>query len=275
LGFLEYIHPVFELFKRPRSGDFSGARFFRYRPLEGRPSDQILARFDDGAVAAVERKVGIGRLIVWTSTLDGSWNDLPLKPVFLPLMQQITRYLARYEERPAWYPAEHVLDVSGWAATVANESRGLAQSVAASTVMIPRIVLAPSGQRVELGTAGSQSGLLELSEQGFYEIRTAGAREARPPAVAVDLDSSESDLSSMDPQELVGAVTGHATPPAASSLTSELSPQDIERRQAVWWYLLLAGMMMLVAENVLANRLSQVPTAVARREAPTVESVKV
>ena len=48
-------------------------------------------------MAAAERKIGTGRVIVWTTTLDDSWTDLAVKPVFLPLVHQLVRYLARYE----------------------------------------------------------------------------------------------------------------------------------------------------------------------------------
>src|SRR5439155_9856139 len=75
LGYLDYSHPVFEVFKAPRSGDFSAAHVFRYRTLQTGPGDRVLARFDDGAVAAAEKKIGGGRSIVWTSTLDDSWTD--------------------------------------------------------------------------------------------------------------------------------------------------------------------------------------------------------
>ena len=36
LGYLDYSHPVFEVFKAPRSGDFSAAHVFRYRALADR-----------------------------------------------------------------------------------------------------------------------------------------------------------------------------------------------------------------------------------------------
>src|SRR5262249_33265365 len=65
LGYLDYSHPVFEVFKAPRSGDFSAAHVFRYRSLQTTPADRVLARFDDGAVAAAEKKVGAGRVIIW------------------------------------------------------------------------------------------------------------------------------------------------------------------------------------------------------------------
>ena len=37
LGALEYGHPIFELFRAPRSGDFSAARFYSYRAAVRRP----------------------------------------------------------------------------------------------------------------------------------------------------------------------------------------------------------------------------------------------
>ena len=62
LGYLDYSHPIFEVFKAPRSGDFSAAHIFRYRTLQSEPTDRVLARFDDGAIAAAERKIGAGRV---------------------------------------------------------------------------------------------------------------------------------------------------------------------------------------------------------------------
>ena len=48
IGFVDYSHPVFEVFAAPRSGDVTTARFFRYRPVEPGPAAVVLARFDDG-----------------------------------------------------------------------------------------------------------------------------------------------------------------------------------------------------------------------------------
>ena len=88
LGFLEYSHPVFELFRAPRAGAFGAARFYRYRPVSavdaraaGDTSSMgatVLARFDDGSVALVERPIGDGRALVWaarwTHTTGRTWR---------------------------------------------------------------------------------------------------------------------------------------------------------------------------------------------------------
>ncbi len=78
LGYLDYSHPVFEVFRTPRAGSFSGVHFFRYRALDPK-TYRVLARFDDGAAAMVERRIGGGRVIAWSTSLDNSWNDLAVK----------------------------------------------------------------------------------------------------------------------------------------------------------------------------------------------------
>jgi hypothetical protein len=252
LGYLDYGHQVFEVFKAPRSGDFSAARIFQYRVVEPTANDRVIARYDDGAVAAVERKVGAGRVLVWTSTLDDTWTDIAVKPVFLPLVHQVVRYLAHYEQPASWYTVGQVLDLNA-------RARGRRD----------RFVITPSGQRLTPLIAGegppdapgtqSGSGVLELTEQGVYEIRTPGGDNvARPEAVAVNLDPAESDLTPLDPQELVASVTGHAAPQAQPAASAQpLTQEEAERRQAFWWYLLMAGLLLLAAETVIANRLSR------------------
>jgi len=242
-GFLNYSHPLFEVFKAPRSGDFSSVRVYRYRGLELGPTTpdvRVLARFDDGAVAAAEKRVGTGRVIAWTTTLDDSWNDLALKPVFLPLVHQMARYLARYEDPAAWYTIGQALDASQRKAGGGD-----------------RVALTPSGRRIPL-TGPDAPRFVELSEQGFYEVRATNATTGRPFTVAANLDPAESDLTAIDPQELVAGATGHAAVSAAHpAAAAPVTPEDAERRQAIWWYLMLAGLVLLAAETMWSNRLSR------------------
>jgi hypothetical protein len=242
LGFLDYSHPVFEIFKAPHSGDFSGAHVFRYRALEVAPTSRIVARYDDGAVAAAERKVGLGRVLVWTSTFDDASSDIAIKPVFLPLVHQIVRYLGSYEAATYWFTVGQVLDV-----TARTRSR------------TARLVVSPSGERMsQAGTGEGAEGLLELSEQGVYEIRSATASTGRPEAIAVNLDPAESDLAPLDAGELVAAVTGHAVSAQAQPVApQEMTQADAERRQSAWWYLLLTGLLILAVETVISNHLSR------------------
>ena len=78
LAWIDYDHPVFDVFNAPRSGDFATARFLRYRRLTIRADSahrtggvadtasgsHVLARFDDGIPALVEQRVGRGKVLI-------------------------------------------------------------------------------------------------------------------------------------------------------------------------------------------------------------------
>jgi hypothetical protein len=240
IGNLDYSHPVFEVFKAPRSGDFLAARVYRSRAFGTTPDARVLARYDDGAVAIAERRVGSGRVIVMTTTLDDSWNDLPRKPVYLPLVHQMTKHLARYEPPRAWRTVGDTIDIPTLLKTKGDS-----------------VVLTPSGDRRSMAAADTA---LELTQQGVYEVRPASASASGPvERVAVNLDPAESELAPMDPTELVAAVTGRATQTAAGAAEApaEISAADAEKQQGLWWYLLIAGLLLLAAETAIANHLSQ------------------
>ena len=239
IGFRDYSHPVFEVFKAPRSGDFSAARVLRYRSLQTTPDSRVLARYDDGGVAVAERRVGTGRVILLTTTLDDSWNDLELKPVYLPLVHQFARYISQYEQSTSWATVGQVVDVATLLKSKAD-----------------RVVVTPGGERRPM--YANEPSILELVEHGAYEIRSTAMPSARPDRIAVNLDPAESDLASIDTGELVAAATGRASQTTTSAEgPATLTPEDAEKRQNLWWYLLMGGLALLVAELIVANRLSR------------------
>jgi len=258
LSGMDYGHAIFEPFRAPRSGDFSTARFYSYRSLTAAKDASVIARFDTGEPALVERAAGRGRVIVFGSTLDLNWNDLALKPMFLPFVHQLGRHLSGFKEQPAWLTIGQVLDVDA-AEIAAGATSGSAARAAAG-----RTILAPSGQRRDLqpsvaATPGATPPVaaLELTEQGFYEIRGSG-RDAGPTIVAAsNVSLAESNLDRMDAKELVAAVTGNG--PSGSTSGQDVLPDEAqELAQRVWWYLLFAGILLLIAETVLAHRYSRV-----------------
>ena len=255
LGYIDYSHPVFELFSAPRSGDLLSARVFRYRTLETRESDRVLARFSDGSVALAERRVGSGKVLLWTSTLDSFWNQLALKPVFLPFVHQVSRYLADFTESMPWFTVGQVLELSRQAER-AGETSGPTAILGGGDA--ERVALAPSGEQIPV-TVGDRSGFIELAEQGFYEIRTPGVDEDNPFTVAVNLDLTESELAPLDPEELVATLTGRASGDQPAVTLAQLSVDDLELegRQSLWWYILIGVFLLLAGETVFSNRLSR------------------
>lgn len=247
VNYLDYDHPVFELFRAPRSGDFTPARFFRYRRFESAGAARVLARFDDGSIAAAELRDGAGRVLFLTSDLQNFWNDLALQPVFLPFVHQAVRYLSGYVESDAWSRVGEVIDLS----RIGGQVDGAQEPADASD---ERIIESPSGERAAL-RAAEASRYVELEEPGFYSIRYVGEGVDRGYALAANLDLSESDLTALDPEELTGAVAARGE---VERLPVEalLTPQERERRQGLWWYLLVGAALFLLAETVVSNRRS-------------------
>jgi len=246
LGYIDRSHPIFELFSAPRSGDFSTPRFFRYRSVTPAPGDEQLARFDDGHIALLERKVGRGRVLVWTSSFDGIWNDLPLQPVFLPVAHQLAKYAAAYADERPWSVVGQVANLPA----IFRDSTGSGDAANKADY----VVVAPSGERTRLDGAAKRS--VELAEQGFYEMQRAGSR-GEPRVVAVNVDLTESDLTAVEPELLAGAMVARAGADSASSGAEASTPMDLERRQGFWWYLLAAVLLLLVGETLLSNQLSR------------------
>ena len=256
LGYVDFSHPAFEIFSSPRSGDLTAARIFRYRAITA--PGKVVARFDDGAVAVAERKVGRGTVIAWASTFDSFWNDFPIKPVFVPFVHQVMHHLGRYVEPRAWYTVGEIYDPAD--APPASPAGRISAGSAFT-------VLSPSGRTVE-PVSGAGTRTVPLTETGFYEIRPAagaatgmsagtGASAGDPMLVAVNGAAGESDLSPIDPAELVASVTASGAAADAAG-GHEITAEEGERRQSLWWYLLAAGLLLLVIEAAVASRLPRI-----------------
>src|SRR4030095_4596027 len=114
----------------------------------------VLAKYEDGTPVIVESSKDDHGLIVFNSTVDSRWNDLPLKPAFVPLFHEIVRYLSRYSESRGWYALGEGVPVAGSIETAAAA------------------VIHPDGSRQALGELGpGQQRFFTPQTPGFYETR--------------------------------------------------------------------------------------------------------
>ena len=236
---VDFSNPLFEPFRSARA-DFSSVTVSRYRTLTpATDTDRVMARLDDGSPLLVERAVGAGRVMMLAISLDANWTDLPFHPLWVPFVHQLARRSLAGKETRSWFTAPHVLDVS-------REGDVIVES--------------PSGSRTRIAPDSSRP-VIELRERGFYEVRGARTAIGAGRPVAVNVDLAESDLSHLDPAELVAALTWRGARGAAAAAATEFqgTSDELERRQAIWWYLLVAGLLLLGAETLLANRISRRP----------------
>lgn len=172
-------HPVFAPFKRSGRSAFSAVRSHRILTLEPYDDDEdveTLLRYEGGAPALVERRVGVGRVLVWTSTVDWGWSNLPLQATFMPLMQGIVRHLG---------------GESGSGATRLDGTVGRLVRVPMPDLTLEPDVFGPDKTIVRSRIEGSTL-VFEPDDVGAYSVRMPDA----PPLawVAVNVDPLESDV---------------------------------------------------------------------------------
>ena len=225
-------HPVFGAFAR--SGRLTSTRVYGYHRATGKAGTLTLAALDDGSPIIVEGSAGRGRVLMITTTLDTAWSDLPLTPMFLPLMRQMLEYLGGRESAAAY--------IIGQAFTTAADKDG----------SLPAID-SPGGKRVDdirKNSSGEQS--LDAGEIGFYRLRYRD----RDAFVAVNLDTKESDLGKLSVDELIASVSPSADDVAAQSTKLPvLTAEEKEAKQRLWLPLLLTVLLLFVAEAIIARRI--------------------
>ncbi|HEY0366520.1 MAG TPA: VWA domain-containing protein, partial [Pyrinomonadaceae bacterium] len=231
---VKFDHPIFEVFQQ--SGRLAAANVIGYFRSEPRANAAVLARFEDGSPALVEARTGKGRVLLFTSSLGPSWNDLPLTPLYLPFIHQMVRYAGTREEN-AWYGLGQTFTI------------GKRQEAA------PPAIDTPSGARLSESRSTPDGELLVTArEPGFYRLRY----NSQPDFAAVNIGGAEGDFTKVNFGEFVASVTGGSGSAEGGEANRVFSNEEVEGRQRVWWSLLLVALLLLLAESFLARRTKMV-----------------
>lgn len=94
---IDYRSPLFQSFSMPGGQSIQSARVFSYLLLEPDATSKakVLASYADGGPAVVEAPYGRGRVLLWTTSLDADWTDLPIRTAYVPLVHRTLHYLAQ------------------------------------------------------------------------------------------------------------------------------------------------------------------------------------
>jgi uncharacterized membrane protein len=89
-------HPVFRTFQKRAAPALYGLVFHRFFRVKEFDPERVLASFDDNfnSPLFLEKRFEEGKVLLFTSTIDGDWTNMPAHPPFLPLMWDVCRYLA-------------------------------------------------------------------------------------------------------------------------------------------------------------------------------------
>jgi hypothetical protein len=227
-----------------KADGWAGVKFFyalNVDPGSGPDAARVIVRLGDQTPLLLEKRLGEGRVVLFTSGLDNLTNDFPLHPAFVPFIEQTARYLAGSERQGGSRPVDAYLELR----TAREQSHSaLAQAVE---------VTDPEGKRpFSLGQAASAQSF-QLSEAGYYQLRLADGRQDE---VGVNPDPKESNLDVIPDDVLAlwrgGGSQGQGERTSAATTPGPVTPGKTP--QSLWWYVMLFVLFCAVAESVLASR---------------------
>ncbi len=265
---LEYQHPLMEVFRGRKNAGLLAVRVSHYFPLEILPSDQppevaLAFRSEEtnsdnahtGDPAIIIGSIGLGRAAVVavpaslaTRTAGGApWSSLAINPSFLPLVRELLAHLVGDREQ------------SQTNLLVSQPLVGLAPNALFGQGISVRT---PRGKLVHPtmtdGAKDSTFAFAETSQSGIYSFHSDDAINNSPgngsgselARFAVNLDTRESDLSTILPSEL---------PPSISlkqpnKVDKRLQPAQVVAAGdlALQRTLFAAALALLLAELLLA-----------------------
>lgn len=205
----------------------------------------VVARLDTGDPLIVEWRCGEGRVMQWATACDDEWSDLPLRPFYVPLMQQVVTSLVTSAQPP--------LNITtGETAVALFDAAVRDESVIWTT---------PTGHRqtVRVAAYGSRS------MARFSDTRRPGtyrASAASKPAVQIvaSVPSAESDLQCVE-EERLQALAKHVGADVVASAQEYIEQQRTRRYgREIWRYLWAAVLLLMLIEVVLQQRFARVRT---------------
>jgi len=229
-------HPIFAPFAKaaPLLADAKFYKISLLGPTTATADRKVLARFTNGAAALVEASIGAGRTMLFTSTLDTDWNDLPMHPGFLPLIQQAVRHLAR--KHAVGGESDHVVGAS-----VVLPTGDLKRLEVRGPEGVGAVF---EGDRIS-GRSSVRFGRTEVP--GVYRVigtdQTGATHDRDELAFVVNVDPRGSDLSPAAPSVLPASGTGGGAPPT-----------DNQRRVELWHALAALVLLLLLTEGLLVQR---------------------
>ena len=218
-----------------KAQNWGGVDFFQAAKLQlpqASPDTRVAATLSDGSPLFVDRKIGAGHALVFTSALDNIANNLPVEPVWLPFIDQTTHEMGGIGTAQGNYKVGSFVELR----TAREKS-------------VPVEIVGPGDKRLLSLAESTKASSFQFPSQGFFEIRRANGRQE---LAAVNTDRRESDFA-LVPQETltlwkntgVGQKSGQAT--AASA-------EQRDDKAELWPWVLAMLAILAIAESVLGNK---------------------
>lgn len=272
-------HPAMQFFNEAANGDLSTGeirQWYQLKPrtevaqndslddeIGQRASPVVVVRLDNGDPLLVEQQFGDGVVMQLATSCDADWSDLPLRPFFVPMMQQLVTTMATRLTPPRNIRTGEPV-VALFDAPVTTPQKDNAKTTAAQEIpALSLSLITPEGSRRTLQAIPAGNRLMARFDgtrrPGLYTMTTPEG-DAETIHFVASTSRDESDLSTLDEPKLQSLAEGMAA--SVVGTPAEYLEQDRLRRHGreIWKYVLMALLAFLFLELVLQQRFSRVRT---------------
>ncbi len=230
---VEFGHPLFSAFSDAKLADFTKLQIWKHRKVTGPAGDaRVLARFDGEEPALLELKSGQGSVILSLFGWHGEDSRFVLWSKFVPMLNHLLASLKGSEPIATRLVVGDALPLGKL-----NSTAGVSQTV-----------VTPS----ETEQSPTEATFI-TTEPGIYVVKTGSSSQN----FAVNLDPQESRTTPLGIDELRAVGLPIRDAETVESLAEQrlLQARELESRQRIWQWLLVAGFCLLLLETWLAGRL--------------------
>jgi hypothetical protein len=218
-----------------KAQNWGGVEFYQVVRLQlpqASPETRVAAALSDGSPLLVDRRIGEGHVLVFTSSFDNIASNLPVSPVWLPFLDQTTSEMGGIGTAPGNYKVGSFVELR-----TAKEKD------------VPVEIVGPNDKRLLTLAESTKARTFQFPSQGFFDVRRANGREE---LASVNADRRESDFTIIPAETLeLWKNTGIAS---KQGLSSASSTNQGESRSELWLYVLAMLAVLAIAESVLGNR---------------------
>lgn len=255
MGDINFNHSIFAPFAESQFSDFTGIRFWKHRTISGlrpaveapaktndskAPPDQILAKFDDGQPAVIEFPSSKGRVVVFTAGWQPADSQFARSSKFPMLMFRLLEQSTGVTRQQG---NQFVGDAIAWPTASALESSATGSA---------RL---PDGS--ELMSLPLNQPFAKTDAPGLYSLSVPGRTEQ----IAVNLAADESRTAPLTIEQLESfelKLKSREKPVSAQQLRDrqrQLQLIELEQSQKLWQAILVAVVLILLAETFLGRQL--------------------
>jgi hypothetical protein len=237
---VDFNHPIFSgIFSDKTPKKIESPKIFmtfNYKPtLRGK---EIIS-LENGNSFLAEEKVGYGIVLIFSSAMDLSWNELPLKPIFVPLINRIALYINSNENNLFFLAGDEIhfkflKRISGQLKVQTPEGKEL---------VFPSESF--SRDFINLGIFENAGNYRIFEDQKLMGI------------ISVNIDPRESDLLKLEEKELENFASVSIPSSRLKIFKSNVNPIEVISQERygteLWKLFLLLTILCLIVEMMVAK----------------------